>query len=90
MAITLTETAAREVKGIIKQQHEAAAGNGEESKPLFLRLGVKGGGCSGFSYTLDLTETKTETDESWHQHGVDVICDGKSQISGRHHGGLQG
>ena len=26
-------------------------------------MGVKGGGCSGFSYVLDLTETQKETDE---------------------------
>lgn len=78
--INLTELAAKEVKTILEQQREAAEANGEEAKPLYLRVGVKGGGCSGFSYTLDLTETKTEMDESWDVHGVNVICDSKSLL----------
>lgn len=78
--ITLTETAAREVNQIISQQAEQAKQRGEEPAKLYLRVGVKGGGCSGFSYSLDLTETKTESDEVWDQHGVEVICDPKSQL----------
>ena len=57
MSITLSETAAREIKAVIEQQHESARTSGDEPKPMYLRLGVKGGGCSGFSYSLDLTET---------------------------------
>jgi iron-sulfur cluster assembly protein len=30
-----------------------------------LRVGVKGGGCSGFNYTLDLTEVQKDSDEAW-------------------------
>jgi len=78
--INLTELAAKEVKTILDQQREAAQSNGEEAKPLFLRVGVKGGGCSGFSYTLDLTETKSDMDEEWDLHGVNVICDSKSLL----------
>jgi iron-sulfur cluster assembly protein len=78
--VTLTETAAREVNKIMEQQREAAGKNGEGPKPLYLRVGVKGGGCSGFSYTLDLTEVKTEYDESSTQHGIEVICDPKSLL----------
>lgn len=80
MAIALTELAAREVKAIIEQQTEAAKKNGETPRQFYLRVGVKGGGCSGFNYTLDLTETKGELDESWNQHGVEVICDPKSEL----------
>jgi len=78
--ITLTEIAAREVNEIIAQQHEAAKKNGEEPKPYYLRVGVRGGGCSGFSYTLDLTESVSDTDEQWAQHGIQVVCDAKSQL----------
>lgn len=78
--ITLTEKAAREVNQIIAQQNDLARQKGEEPSKLYLRVGVKGGGCSGFSYSLDLTETKTENDESWEQFGVEVICDPKSQL----------
>ena len=80
MSITLSETAAREIKTVIDQQHETARSNGDDPKAMYLRLGVKGGGCSGFSYSLDLTETKTENDESWEQHGVELICDSKSML----------
>lgn len=80
MAVSLSEVAAREVKAIIEQQNEMAAKNGETPRKFYLRVGVKGGGCSGFNYTLDLTESVQESDESWSQHGVDVICDAKSQL----------
>ncbi|MEK6798977.1 MAG: iron-sulfur cluster assembly accessory protein [Planctomycetota bacterium] len=78
--VTLTEVAAREVNQIISQQGELAKKNGEEPARMYLRVGVKGGGCSGFSYTLDLTETKAETDESSEQFGIEVICDAKSML----------
>ncbi len=80
MSVTLSETAAKEIKTIMEQQHETAKKNGEGPKSLFLRVGVKGGGCSGFSYTLDLTEKTAESDESWDCHGVSMICDSKSLL----------
>ena len=78
--IMLTEIAAREVKNVIEQQHQAGQSNGQTRSPYYLRVGVKGGGCSGFSYSLDLTESKSEDDEVWPQHGVEVICDPKSLL----------
>jgi iron-sulfur cluster assembly protein len=71
--VILTETAAREIKSIITQQEL-------DSDKVRLRVGVKGGGCSGFSYVLDLTETQKETDELFEQHGVRIICDPKSLL----------
>lgn len=71
--VNLTERAAGEVKTIIQQQNL-------DAQKTYLRVGVKGGGCSGFSYTLDLTENMSENDEEWDVHGVKVICDPKSQI----------
>ena len=73
MAILLSERAAAEVKTIINDQKL-------DAEKTFLRVGVKGGGCSGFSYTLDVTETRQENDESWDLHGITVICDPKSHI----------
>ncbi len=78
--VTLTEKAAKEVKTMIEQQADAAKKDGREGKPLALRVGVKGGGCSGFSYSLDLTEVVGELDEQWEQHGVQVVCDSKSLL----------
>ncbi|MFM9957420.1 MAG: iron-sulfur cluster insertion protein ErpA [Phycisphaerales bacterium] len=73
MPVTLSETAAREIKTIIQQQEL-------DTSKVRLRVGVKGGGCSGFSYLLDLTENQKETDEEFEQHGVRVICDPKSLL----------
>ena len=73
MAIELSETAAREIKTIIKQQEL-------DEQNIRLRVGVKGGGCSGFSYLLDLTEQARETDEDFEQHGIRIVCDPKSYL----------
>ena len=58
MSVTVTESAAREINAIVKQQ-------GLDADKIRLRVGVKGGGCSGFSYILDLTEVQKDTDELW-------------------------
>ena len=74
MPLNLTETAAKEIKDIIKQQ-----GLPEENTRL--RVGVKGGGCSGFSYMLDLTEEpKTEMDEEIECQGIKTLIDMKSYL----------
>ena len=80
MAITISEAAAKEIQSIMSKQGEDGKKNGDEATKMFLRVGVKGGGCSGFSYSLDLTETKNDEDESWDQHGIEVICDSKSLL----------
>lgn len=74
MPISLSETAAREIKTIIKQQELPEVGTR-------LRVGVKGGGCSGFSYMLDLTEeTKAESDEELESQGIKILVDMKSYL----------
>ena len=71
--VILTDTAAKEIHKIIKDQELDAS-------KVRLRVGVKGGGCSGFSYLLDLTESQKDTDEAFEQHGITIICDPKSLI----------
>ena len=74
MPINLSEAAAKEIKTIIKDQ-------GLPENETRLRVGVKGGGCSGFSYMLDLTEdAPTESDEQLESHGVKILCDMKSYL----------
>lgn len=73
MAIQLTEKAAREIQDIIKKQEL-------DDDKIRLRVGVRGGGCSGFSYLLDLTEQEKETDELFEIEGVRVVCDPKSYL----------
>ncbi|MGC4031430.1 MAG: iron-sulfur cluster assembly accessory protein [Tepidisphaeraceae bacterium] len=70
--ITLSETAAKEIKSIIADQ-------GLSEAETRLRVGVKGGGCSGFTYMLDLTEEpKAEMDEEIESNGIKILCDMKS------------
>lgn len=69
MPVIITETAAREIQSIISQQ-------GLDAEKIRLRVGVKGGGCSGFSYILDLTEVQKDTDEMW-EYSYQPSADGK-------------
>jgi len=73
MEIIISETAQREIKTIIEQQDL-------DTDKTCLRVGVKGGGCSGFSYVLDLTESQRETDETADCGDITVICDPKSAL----------
>lgn len=76
--VKLTDRAAEEVRRI-------AAGNDIDG-PVFLRAGVRGGGCSGFQYTLDMTDEDavTESDEMFEHESdgrkVTVIVDSKSNL----------
>ena len=72
--VSLSEIAANEIKKIIKEQ-------GLPEEQTKLKVGVKGGGCSGFSYTLDLTEEPAgETDEELESQGVKILVDEKSLL----------
>jgi len=68
--ISITERALSEVKRIIDEQSLGDA--------TALRVGVKGGGCSGFSYTLGFDDKVSETDQVQETEGVKVVCDPKS------------
>lgn len=72
-SVIITELAAKEIRTIIKNQDL-------DVEKVRLRVGVKGGGCSGFSYLLDLTETQKDSDEMFEQHGIKVIVDPKSLL----------
>ncbi len=45
-----------------------------------LRVAVKGGGCSGLTYVLDIQEASEETDKVVEQHGVTLAVDRKSYV----------
>ncbi|GAF64911.1 hypothetical protein BTS2_1807 [Bacillus sp. TS-2] len=67
--ITLTESAVSQVK-------EMMASEGEEN--LFLRVGVKGGGCSGLSYGMGFDTQKTSEDSLFEIDGLHVLVDEES------------
>mgnify|MGYP003648220445 CR=1 FL=1 len=73
--IMLSERAQLEVRRIVSEQ---SLGEG-----TFLRVGVKGGGCSGFQYTLGFDDMKKDTDqtslvEGDREEDIEVVCDPKS------------
>lgn len=45
-----------------------------------LRVAVKGGGCSGLTYDLNITDKERESDKIVEQYGVKVMVDKKSYI----------
>jgi iron-sulfur cluster assembly protein len=73
MSITLSASAVKEVKSIIEDQEL-------DAKKTVLRVGCSGGGCSGFKYVLDLTESKQDNDEEWDCDGVRLVCDPRSYL----------
>ena len=46
--------------------------------PKMLRIGVKGGGCSGFSYFYAFETVTKDNDHVWEVQGLTVVCDAKS------------
>lgn len=67
--VTLTPDAVKQVKFLIQRKGNPA---------LALRIGVKGGGCSGLSYVMDLQEEPTERDIVWETDGLRIFVDKKS------------
>jgi iron-sulfur cluster assembly protein len=50
-------------------------------KPLYLRLRVQGGGCSGFQNKLDLDPNFNEKiDQLFDVHGLQVVIDKRSML----------
>jgi iron-sulfur cluster assembly protein len=64
--VTLTDIAAQKVSQFLSGQEPAEAAG--------LRVGVRGGGCSGFQYALALDEQR-EGDRVFEDHGIRVIVD---------------
>jgi iron-sulfur cluster assembly protein len=69
MGVTLSEKAAAEVKKIIADQNLPTE--------TVLRVGVQGGGCSGFSYSLNFDTSTSERDRVVDVHGVKLAVDKK-------------
>ena len=71
MALALTETATKHVKKMLEEQ---------KLQGVFLRMGVKGGGCSGLSYSLEFDSELGPHDKKFDVDGVTVVCDAKSYL----------
>jgi iron-sulfur cluster assembly protein len=69
MSVTLTEKAAGEVKKIMTEQNLP--------EDAVLRVGVQGGGCSGFAYSLNFDTATSERDRVVEIHGVKLAVEKK-------------
>lgn len=67
--IILSEAAALQVKDMMKHNEEEGA---------LLRVGVKGGGCSGLSYGMGFEHEVKADDIQFEQHGIQIVVDKES------------
>lgn len=66
MPVTLTTSALDEIKRLMQEEGF--------DKSQSLRIGVKGGGCSGMTYVLGF-DARTEKDDSFEIEGIDVVME---------------
>lgn len=73
MSISLTEAAANEIRRVMDEQ--------DRPELKYVRVGVVGGGCSGFQYSFDFTNAWDQAKDLFtEQHGVGVVVDKKSDL----------
>ncbi|MEX2460109.1 MAG: iron-sulfur cluster assembly accessory protein [Paenibacillaceae bacterium] len=67
--IIISESATDQIKTLLAT---------EETPNMFLRLSVKAGGCSGFSYGMGFDNEQSEQDKVMEFHGLKVVVDSES------------
>ena len=68
--ITVSENAKKQAIRLMEE--------GESPKDSFIRVGVKGGGCSGLTYDLTFDHIITADDKIFEDKGIKIVCDKKS------------
>ena len=71
LTITISENAAKHVRNFTGKKEEEV---------VSLRVGVKGGGCSGLTYDLSMDSASRPEDKVIEQHGVTILIDKKSYV----------
>jgi iron-sulfur cluster assembly protein len=69
--IAITESAAQE---IAKQRDKRGTPSAR------IRVGVRGGGCTGFTYVFEWADEVKPTDKEFADHGVAIVVDPKSLV----------
>ena len=62
--VDITEAAAFHIQEMMRNNKE------EDS---YLRVSVKGGGCSGLSYAMGFDKEKQDNDELFEEHGLQIL-----------------
>ena len=71
--VTITDNAKEQILKLMNEEnlnHES----------YFLRVGVKGGGCAGFSYMLDFDNQTSDKDDVFEDKGIKIVCDKRSLL----------
>jgi iron-sulfur cluster assembly protein len=69
--IVISPEAADQLRKIVARKAEPGS---------FIRIGVKGGGCSGLEYVLKLDSNRLPHDLNIELESIEVVCDAKSAI----------
>lgn len=70
--ITVSEKAGEYIKALMEKEHHVPG--------TFVRVGVKGGGCSGLEYVMKFEATEEEGDQIFEDKGVKVVVQMKSLL----------
>jgi len=77
----------REIEITAAAADEIAKQKAKRDNPdAMIRIGVRGGGCTGFTYVFEWADAVRPTDQVFTAHGVSVVVDPKSLV---YLGGMQ-
>tara|TARA_E500000178_G_C16815006_1_gene658744 strand:- start:234 stop:605 length:372 start_codon:yes stop_codon:yes gene_type:complete len=71
--ISLTENAAKEIRQIMVD-------DGLDPGAVCIRIGVRAGGCSGYTYTMDFDDQKRRIDLFFESQDMGILVDKKSYL----------
>ena len=71
MSISLTPSASVQIRNMMLES---------DLSGHVVRLGVTAGGCSGYSYVLDIVDDIHPNDRIFESHDVQIVCDPKSYL----------
>lgn len=70
--ITVNEGARDQVQKLLQEEGRPAGS--------FVRVGVKGGGCSGLMYEMDFDHVMKDGDQAFEDKGIQIVVDKKSYL----------
>lgn len=73
MAIQISPAAADRIKKLLAESNLSP-------ETTYLRMGVKGGGCSGLSYSLEFDTAIGQHDKAFNIEGIKTVVDAKSYL----------
>ena len=69
-SVEISDAAAKRILSVLAKEPDKTA----------LRVSVEGGGCSGFSYKIDLTDSRNDDDKVFEKNGATVFIDELSLV----------